>query len=237
MAQHQKHHKNKTSEFIVDDHIEEDSEGVWLISYADLMTLLFTLFLVLYATAMGGGSHSMQESIAQAFGAEMKPAHEGLKKAIEELAEKSGIGHEMKMELNMDSLEISFTSTVLFASGSAELTNSLVEPFQKLVKIIKDKAPDHLIRVEGHTDSRPIQTLSFPSNWELSSARAATIIKLFEIESFPRKHLTAIGFSDARPKEGPEVDGLSEEEKMSLNRRVVIKVTIPPNVVKKLIEE
>jgi chemotaxis protein MotB len=236
MAQPIKPHRNHTH-IEVDDRIEEDSEGVWLISYADLMTLLFTLFLVLYATSMNTGSRSMQESIAEAFGAEVKPAHEGLKIAIEELARQSGISQEMKMELNIDSLEISFTSTVLFATGSAELASALVDPFHKLVKIVKQKAPDHLIRVEGHTDSRPIQTVVFPSNWELSSARAATIIRLFEEESFPRKHLTAIGFSDARPKEGPEVEGLDEEQLMARNRRVVIKVTIPPNVVKKIMDE
>lgn len=219
------------------DHIEEDSEGVWLISYADLMTLLFTLFLVLYATAMNGGSRTMQESISQVFGGEVKPVHEGLKKDIEALAQKIGLSSEMKIDLNLDSLEISFTSTVLFASGSADLMPNLVEPFQNLVKIIKQKAPDHLIRVEGHTDSRPIQTSVFPSNWELSSGRAATIVKLFENENFPRKHLTAIGFSDARPKEGPEYDGMSEEQRMAFNRRVVLKVTIPPNVVKKILEE
>lgn len=236
--EHHKKYHHQQSHQELPEHIEEDSEGVWLISYADLMTLLFTLFLVLYATAMnnGDGSAAMQESIAKAFGVEAKPAHESLKKAIEELAKNSGISQEMKIELNIDSLEVSFTSTVLFETAQASLAPQMIPVFESLVKIIKEKAPDHLIRVEGHTDSRPIQTEVFPSNWELSSARAATIIRLFENENFPRKHLTAIGFSDARPKEGPEMSGLSEEQIMSLNRRVVLKVTIPPNVVKKLME-
>jgi chemotaxis protein MotB len=81
------------------------------------------------------------------------------------------------------------------------------------------------IRVEGHTDDVPIATAQFPSNWELSAARAIQVVKLFREIGISEKRLEAIGYADTRPiapNRGPAGEALPEN--MSLNRRVMVRI-------------
>ncbi|MCO6411675.1 MAG: OmpA family protein [Thiogranum sp.] len=116
-------------------------------------------------------------------------------------------------------------SEVLFPSASAELDERGQREIAKVAKSLKDimaKIPpdmDWVLRVDGHTDRRPIRRV-FPSNWELSSARATSIVKDLIAEGIPPEHLVAAGFAQYHP-----VDSGDTEEAYKRNRRIELKLT------------
>lgn len=112
-------------------------------------------------------------------------------------------------------VEVEMNTSILFDSGSAELENDGQPPLVELAGILKT-LPNH-IDVEGHTDNLPISTNTFPSNWELSAARAASVVHLFGKQGVAPNRLAAIGFGEYRPK----VENSSLLGRRT-NRRVVV---------------
>ncbi|OUJ11862.1 peptidoglycan -binding protein [Acetobacter sp. DsW_063] len=118
-----------------------------------------------------------------------------------------------------------FQSEVLFPTGSADLTpkgaaeiRTLAKTFRQVSSQIPADVP-WILRIDGHADRQPIHT-AFPSNWELSSARAITVVKLLIAEGVDPHHLAATGFSDYQPL----VQG-STSEAFARNRRIEFRLT------------
>ena len=114
-------------------------------------------------------------------------------------------------------LEIEIKSNVLFSSGVATLSQQAIPPLKKIAAILS-KAPND-INVEGYTDDVPISTPTFPSNWELSAARAASVVRLFTKNGVEPIRLKAIGFAEFRP-----VADNATEQGRNKNRRVTVMV-------------
>ncbi|GIX36216.1 MAG: flagellar motor protein MotD [Lysobacteraceae bacterium] len=112
-------------------------------------------------------------------------------------------------------IEVAIKSDILFASGSATPSAQALRVLQPLADALV-KVPN-AIRVEGHTDDRPIATAQFPSNWELSGARAASIVRIFAARGVDEKRLSLLGYGDTRPI----ADNASAEGRRA-NRRVVV---------------
>lgn len=114
-------------------------------------------------------------------------------------------------------IEVEIKTSILFPSGSANLQSESQPVLKDLARILR-QFPNP-IRVEGFTDSMPISTPAFPSNWELSAGRAASVVHLFSLEGINPTRLAAIGFGQFRPiAENSTPDGRGK------NRRVVIVV-------------
>jgi len=94
-------------------------------------------------------------------------------------------------------VEIEIKSSVLYSSASAELEIEAYTPLKKLANVLK-VLPNH-IDVEGHTDNLAIKTPVYPSNWELSASRAASVVHLFTQQGISPTRLAAIGFGEFRP--------------------------------------
>ena len=94
-------------------------------------------------------------------------------------------------------VEIEIKSSVLYSSASAELEIEAYTPLKKLATVLKE-LPNH-IDVEGHTDNLAIKTSTYPSNWELSASRAASVVHLFTQQGISPTRLAAIGFGEFRP--------------------------------------
>jgi len=118
-----------------------------------------------------------------------------------------------------------FQSEVLFASGSAELGQEGKEQMARLASTLKDiakkipKEVDWVLRVDGHTDDVPISTARFPSNWELSTARAISVVKFLISQGIPASRLAAAGFSEFQP-----LDTKEDEISRRRNRRIEMKL-------------
>jgi len=94
-------------------------------------------------------------------------------------------------------VEVEINTSILYSSGSAELEVEAYSPLKKLATVLK-ALPNH-IDVEGHTDNLPINTPVYPSNWELSASRAASVVHLFAKQGISPRRLAAIGFGQFRP--------------------------------------
>jgi len=118
-----------------------------------------------------------------------------------------------------------FQSEVLFAVGSADLTPAGADQMRQLastLKQIETQIPaglNWILRVDGHADRQPVRG-SWPSNWELSAARAITVVKLLVAEGIPASHLAATGFGDHQP-----LDGADSADAYARNRRIELRLT------------
>lgn len=118
-----------------------------------------------------------------------------------------------------------FQSEVLFDKGSADLElegKRRLDQLANALKDIADKIPTNvnwILRVDGHTDNLPIKTDKFPSNWELSSARAISVVKYLIAKGIPSHHLVAAGFGEFQPLDKGKAEAL-----LSKNRRIEFKL-------------
>jgi chemotaxis protein MotB len=119
-----------------------------------------------------------------------------------------------------------FQSEVLFAPGSAELSpdaKQALDPVIVALKQIAGEIPrdiDWILRVDGHTDRRPIRTPQFPSNWELSNARALSVVRYAMAQGIPANRLAATGFADTQP-----LDSGDTPDAYRRNRRIELRLT------------
>ncbi len=192
------------------------SESGWITTFADLMTLLFCFFVLLNALSTqpkncGGLEQYLSSNRAQF----------------------------SKYELRSTKLSciVSLPQDFLFRSGDAVLKKGAYEALSPLFFQIL-KIPEHtsdLLTVEGHTDNVPMRSKKFPSNWELSSARATMIAgMLINRIKYPEKSISIVGYADTRPKTkytdsiGSPLSGSALKKARKINRRVEIVLTTPP---------
>ncbi|TFH86714.1 flagellar motor protein MotB [Billgrantia azerbaijanica] len=188
-----------------------DGEG-WLMSYLDVLTLLITLFVLLVSMLGNGaasdgsryGGQASQEITAEARMAALlvtgqlqtglQPRHDGLKPRFSGL-EIDGVS----VAEGQQGITLRIDDNLLFASGQAQLTAQGREVLTSLHEVLS--AFEGEISVEGHTDDVPIATARFPSNWELSTARAIAVLRFLTELGVASERLRAVGYADTRPLE------------------------------------
>ena len=190
-----------------------------MVSYADFITLLFAFFVVMYAISQvnEGKYKLLSDSLIQAFKPESaSPEHSpderagaGPGNANQAQASMKEIAHEVVSALgdlvNTGQVRVTesglgvaieINSSVLFESAQAQLTPQAVPILRELARVLAPLPND--LQVEGHTDNASIATAQFPSNWELSSARASSVVRLFIDQGIASVRLVAVGYSDTR---------------------------------------
>jgi chemotaxis protein MotB len=114
-------------------------------------------------------------------------------------------------------VNVEINASVLFPSGDARLSEGSAQVMRAVAEVLRDD--DHQIQVEGHTDSVPIRNAMFPSNWELSSVRASSVVRLFVDNGVAESRLTAVGHGPTQP-----VGSNDTAEGRTRNRRVSVMV-------------
>lgn len=221
------------------DHDEAHAhDEPWLVSYADMMTLLFGFFVLMYSFASKNTSTSefdaARKEISQFFGKNYISESENVMKEVKPILEKSLLQANYDIKEVYNGLEITLRSGVLFEPGRAELVEAVRPTLFDLIKFLLTKKDSILIEVEGHTDSSPIVTDKYPSNWELSGARASTVIRMFLEKGFPGSSIYGMNYADQKPI-ASEVDthGQKNLNNQAKNRRVVIRILNKGSVEKK----
>ena len=193
----------------------------WILPFGNLMTILMIFFLVLYAFSATGG---IQYEKALASLEKNVTGKKFLKSTakIDETEVASKLSNELskfaKVEINAQRIKILLPSPVLFESGKVDLKPEAIETLTDIAQSIK--STDNKIIVEGHTDNVPVSGGKFTSNWELSAARAFSVIKYFiDTEKFSPSRFTAFGYGEIRP-----IAPNDTEENKSLNRRIEINI-------------
>lgn len=243
-----------------EEHEEEMGEG-WLLPYADLLTLLLALFIVLFASSsidqakfaamasaftneiLGGasfesiGDYTDMDVLPQL---EISPAPDAdsdsqelvdsgamseddmselqsLQTQLAQYFEDNGLTASVSMTIDERGLVISLSNAVLFDSGQAEVK----EQYKSVLVSVSDSVSklDRYIRVEGHTDNVPMgPSVAYPTNWELSVARACSVVRLFiDLGGSDPQRLVACGYGEYKP-----VADNSTVEGRAKNRRIDI---------------
>jgi chemotaxis protein MotB len=176
----------------------------WLISYADLMTLLLALFVVLYAASDKTRAKQIVEGLSSSVntgGNGILPASEAEKsdrdRFDEAMMSNAVLLQKAKMRRTKDGLVISLNEAGFFAPGEAVIDAHADEVIATIVESVKS-APVK-IRIEGHTDSTPISNARYPSNWELSTARAASVLMRLTERGIEPERLSAAGYGGFQP--------------------------------------
>ncbi|MHC0038166.1 flagellar motor protein MotB [Pseudoneobacillus sp. C159] len=256
MAKRRRHKKHE------DEHIDES----WLIPYADLLTLLLALFIVLFSMRAEdeNKANAMLQSLYKAFNSvsifesnsgtlpnnsgltgtdiplENKPDPEEKEPPIDkdEKQEKPPMTEDEKQlqdllaklqkyidqnQLNAsisltdmkEGIKITLKESISFDSGSDHLKPGFIPILDRISGLLK--TVDHSIIIEGHTDNQPISTSNFPSNWELSGARAASVVHFFQSKNIDPKRMSYTGYGEYQP-----VKPNNSAENRAANRRVNI---------------
>ncbi|CAK0757025.1 chemotaxis protein MotB [Gammaproteobacteria bacterium] len=228
---------------------EHENHERWLVSYADFITLLFAFFVVMYAissvnegkyqvlfNSMGAAFHSVPRSIKPIQIGEEKPELSRIPKIIQNENETAD-----QQDLNLISdkieksladfikkdligvrrdklwLEVEIKTSILFPSGSTSLERNALPILTDLAEILKNFP--NSIQVGGFTDDKPISSVSYPSNWELSAGRAASVVHLFNKLGVNPERMSAVGYGEHRP-----MADNSTPEGRNKNRRVVLHI-------------
>ncbi len=160
-------------------------------------------------------ANDLQQDIAKAIAkGDLSPA-EGFKDQVKDL---DGVPlRGLEVTLQERGIKISFDSRLLFSSGSAQLNPRSIRFLDQVADRLRKSTPTHLVHIEGHTDASPISG-RYPSNWELSSARACAVVRHFiNYHKFAPTDLAAIGYADSRP-----VTSNSTASNRAKNRRIDI---------------
>lgn len=216
-------------------HTDHDNADRWLLTYADLITLLLGLFVILYAMSKidAGKYAEVVSALNGVFGAQQGMLM-GDPSILDNPAsalrsEKQRIAEEIASSLRLDEGKLPITITenergvtvhimeeLLFASGSADLKQASLTTLDTLAAVLR-RLPNDL-RVEGHTDNVPINTMQFPSNWHLSVARALNVAYyLIQRHGLTQERVSVVGYSEFQPL-FPNDNALNR----SRNRRVDI---------------
>jgi|SRR5579872_3403952 len=259
---------------------EKANHERWMISYADMLTLLLAFFILLWSAATVNKSKLMEAAagMLQAFegtppmlvampsaprGIEhsapaavphpvpsvpapapatkqekpekpilsraeqrrLQPMLEAMKKLrqnLQQLLAPQIAQQQIALIEQPLSLRIRLNAQILFASGQATLTPAAQNLLNPIADTLAQLPTGYLVTVQGYTDDRPIHTATMSSNWDLSTARAVSVVHLFEARSVPGESLSAEGFSKFRP-----VDDNDTEAGRAANRRVEILITAP----------
>lgn len=226
---------------------EPENHERWLVSYADFITLLFAFFVVLFASSQAdkGKQQQMSDSVKRALendrlvakiagilggtvddkgkgnaqwrgpGGSQPDLRPTLERLMMELKKEVSDGS-MQVQMTQRGLVVSLRQAGFFPSGDDAVYETALASIEKVAKSIQ-KLPNP-IRLEGHTDSIPIQTERFRSNWDLSAARAISVMALLqERYGIARGRMAVMGYADTVPLAANET-----EEGRSRNRRVDI---------------
>lgn len=214
---------------------DSHDESNWLVSYADMMTLLCGFFIMLFS--MAKIDNTQYEKVKQELSKQFRGKYEApttneLAKYLSQVIQEAGLEKEAVVRSDPNGISVEFESTVFFDTLSADVGAPGRIVLDRLIEAVSARQTkenkQYRIVVEGHTDSRPILGGTFPTNWELSGARAARVVRLFLERGFTPNNLTAIGYGDTRPRlPSRRPDGTWDEEALSKNRRVVLRILEP----------
>jgi chemotaxis protein MotB len=219
---------------------ESEGEGKeWLVTYADMVTLLLTFFVMLVAISAIDTERfeKIMESIQFSLGAEVAPGgrigridtheilqrsltrptgteNEPLLKDIRQTIKKKNLEDVVEVVEEGGKVYIRVKGRVLFPTASAQFAPGARKILDAIARIVQEY-PDYKLDIGGHTDSRPIHTAKFASNWELSALRATAVLRYLISRGVNPRRMTATGYADTDPL----VPNTSPEN-MAKNRRV-----------------
>ena len=206
----------------------EEGSPAWMATFADMMSLLLTFFILMYAIASQNTARVLHEVLGieeKSLGVIDLIDKITIQKSLQELTglnnpnildDMDDIAEDsaMAVDTNEAKVVVRVPGANLFKLGQADLQLSARPVLDGVIAVVR-KYPDYKIHIQGHTDDDPISTERFPTNWELSAARATAVLRYFFDKGVEPEKMTATGYADTFPLTSNDTD-----EGRSLNRRV-----------------
>ncbi|RKY62494.1 MAG: hypothetical protein DRP96_00095 [Candidatus Neomarinimicrobiota bacterium] len=199
----------------------------WLLTYGDMMTLLMTFFVLLFSmsTIDPVKLEQFSDSMGQALGKKTKAKKYSLAeiyKDVVKVIEEESLQDQIQVETSERGVAIKIPSEISFGVGSADLDPRIYPILNKFVDMMQKST--YPIAIEGHTDNVPMRSAVFPSNWELSAARAAQVVRYYINQGISSERFQAIGYADTRPRaRGATIaEANATSAQRDMNRRVEI---------------
>ncbi len=224
--------RKKLAEFM-DETMEDRASPLWITTYADMAILLLTFFILYYSLSSVANnkfkeailgtqkaSIGLLELLDSVENRESIEVLTGLKSDdilsdIQHVADRESMNDIMDISTDRTKIVIRIPGGTLFEPGKADLNLERSKPILTEIIRLMETYPRYKISVQGHTDDNPIVSDRFPSNWELSSARATAVLRYFIDKNIDRKRLTATGYADIFP-----IASNDSELGQAINRRV-----------------
>jgi chemotaxis protein MotB len=199
---------------------EHENTDRWLISYADFLTLIFTFFAALYALSTIDKQKVgvFSTSLRLAFHVIEKPVQgteDTQQQAASEVTGKLSNVEGISVKSKPRGVVITMANDTAFVSGSADIKDNMTAALESLADVLK-KTPGRIV-IEGHTDNVTLAGTRYKSNWELATARAASVLHVFIQQGIDPNRFIIAGYGEFRPIESNET-----AEGRARNRRVEI---------------
>lgn len=212
--------------------VENTPHRGWIISYADMMTIILTFMILLLSISTI--AQTKFDLLVESLTGQKVGNLQEVKVKIDEVVQRESLGAEVTTNIDERGLTIQFSNALLFNSGEAELTERANEVFEPITRhLVHDLEPQYGLIIEGYTDDVPISNSRYQSNWELSTSRAIHVMHKLVEEGLDRQRLSVMGFADTRAAtdidlhDAASVAAMSQEEldeARAANRRVVIRI-------------
>lgn len=207
----------------------EEAQEDWLTTFADAITLLMAFFVMLLTFAefdIPAYEELTSAVAANIGGRDKQTTTQSLKIDAQDLVYEMQADQVVTVGTDEKGVVIELQSNAFYKPGSAEIVAAAIPVLRKLSETLASPNYElYNVVVEGHTDDGQISTEQFPSNWELSAGRAASVVRLFEANDVDRSRLKATGYADTRPKvPNRDLEGKPIPENRATNRRVVLRL-------------
>lgn len=201
----------------------------WLLTYSDMVTLLLAFFVLLASISKVDmvQYEKVRAGMAREIGRrEMHKPLQELKESLHRTIREAGVEDQVGIGADDDGIMVEFAAAPYYPPGSADLRPEarplLLQVAQTLMHPLYE---GFRVEVQGHTDDTPIASVRFPSNWELSAARATAVVRLFAEMGIAPARMAAIGYADVIPKApNHDRDGQAIAANQALNRRIVVRI-------------
>ncbi|MBF0376943.1 MAG: OmpA family protein [Desulfamplus sp.] len=228
---------------ISDSLISNDDDAGWLVTYADLVTLLLVFFVLLYSISLNEQTRAISalkniriQMEDNSFFSEyvdmfdfpdygsqqitlderigLVSRQDSIIRDVNKFIAQNNDSSDLTTFVRMGKIVIRLDGNYVFEQGSAEINKGFIPVLQRLLDIMYDY-PDYILNIKGHTDDTPISSEKYESNWELSSARATEVLKYLIRNGVEPERLTATGYGSTLP-----LVSNSSQENREKNRRV-----------------
>jgi chemotaxis protein MotB len=208
------------------DRLRKKTKGQdeWLVAYADLLTNLLVFFAVIMSASQVSQT-KMQKVAQQISGQTQEKDLVEIKKDLDQKIKEKNYEKVITTSMDDDGLRVSIDAAVVFAPGAANIPEEYYRPLAEVMKEALPYARVYRFAVEGYADPTPLSgTSTYRNNWELSGARAQSILFMLSGIGVAENRLHTEGYGSSRTLPESKLQGLSEQERLAKHRRVVIRI-------------
>lgn len=207
--------------------------ALWAVTYGDLMSYLMIFFLVLFSFSIARSDKTQNRKYEESLGniqktfggkadtqrlerARAQEKESQLESNLKEKMRSDDLANLVQIQSNERKVKLVLTEGVLFASGRADLKEPAKQVLAPIAGELK-KLPNDVI-IEGHTDNVPIKSGKYSSNWELSMARAYSVLRFMEEQGLSSRRLAGIGYGENRPAaDNASVEGRAKNRRIEIS--------------------